>query len=346
MKKLVIADMDEKYVDACSEYISKRLNNKIEIHAFYNLDMLDDYIGNDEIDILIAGENIYKADWEKKNMKIIILTENREYLPTQDAYSIFKYSSMDTLIAQIKMLLDGNLQDSLTAFDGFIGVYDLYNKRQNTEFALTLAQVYSEMESTLYIDLLEFSGIKHILEDEEVGSVSDLITEYKQALKEYGDDNSKDDKKKVNISGLLKSCQRSIHRINSLDYIKSPPYVYDLRMVETKEWMDMLSLVIKAGDYKRGVIHIGNVLSDICLALERCSEVYILAPSNNYEKAVAREFIEFLVAREREDILEKLVTVKLPEYIEFNSYTMYELAANSSLGSFIRKLLSESKNDR
>ena len=330
MKKLIIADNDEKYIKALAEYISLKMINRYEINIFSDIKILLKGLNDYQVSILLVGELFYKemmemdkdntySKYNKPNHTLILLEDldassiDETQILSTDEKVISKYISAEEIIFEI-ISSEDNLNKSLGFFQGFIGIYDLYNRQANMDLGIVLGQILSEREPTLYVEMMEFSGIKYLLEEDGIGNLSDLYYEYHQQKKD-----------------LLSLSRKCILKLNTLDYIRPPSYVQDIRDIDASEWMEMLSELSQKRGYENTIIHIGSMIDNFMKVMDMCKEIYIIAPTNICERAVVKEFIEYLLARGREDILEKLVTVNMPIYSEFSGRKMYEEADKSTL---------------
>ena len=204
-------------------------------------------------------------------------------------------------------------------------MYSPIGRSGKTTFAITLGQVLAKEKETLYINMEEFSALSKIFNKEYSGDLSDLLYFYKQ-----------------NPESLPLKLKAIVNSINEMDYIPPSMFSNDLRSLDSSVWLGMIQAIINSGMYKTIILDLSNMVKDIYEVLEFCNVIYMPMNDDRMSLMKISEFEEFIFKTEQEELLDKIVKVKLPICNE-NQWDedYFDKQIWGSLGDFIRKLLKE-----
>ncbi len=302
MKVFGIFDVDYEYAVAFSNYILGRKGIPFEVRTFTTRDALLDFCEHGKLEILLISAKAMEVAYETLPVtQIILLTDGERNMDFLGYPSIYKYQSGDGILREVMACYavshDGvDLAVPSDTETRLIGVYSPARSNQKTAFALALANVLGESSATLYVNLEMFSGFSKWMEQNEKRDVGDLMYFYLQ-----------------NPSKLAAQLQATVLSIHNIDYI--PPFhfggsIYD---VDTKQWIGLLSGILKTGLYENVVVDIGEELGDIQELLNVCHQIFIPIDASRLSQCRRKEFEEFLFRTECADILERVHYVTLPK---------------------------------
>lgn len=328
---LGIYDVDSNYANSLMEYISDKRGIPFRTVAFTELEALKEFAEKREIDILLISAAAMTHDIAEYNIgKIILLTDGNVFAEYISYASIYKYQSSENIIREVI-----NYYVDISTAEGVgsvlvddvevIGVYSPIGRSGKTTFAITLGQVLAKEKETLYINMEEFSALSKIFNKEYSGDLSDLMYFYKQ-----------------NPESLPLKLKAIVNSINEMDYIPPSMFSNDLRSLDSSVWLGMIQAIINSGMYKTIILDLSNMVKDIYEVLEFCNVIYMPMNDDRMSLMKISEFEEFIFKTEQEELLDKIVKVKLPICNE-NQWDedYFDKQIWGSLGDFIRKLLKE-----
>ena len=319
MKKVIFADREEEYIRSLSNYTESKLKGEVEIYTYTDEERIIDLAQNNEGDIYIISFDIYeelKGEFSDRKKTIILSEDKNENL-------YFKYQPARNIVYEIKRRLDVTSFSKNKNVCNITGVYCLYDKRKNTDFTIGLGQIMAEGERTLWINMMEFSGFKYIAEGQG-GNLSDLMYMF------------------LNNGEVIEALEDEyVGKIGRLSYISPVSYIQDIRDIDFEIWRKLINEIAIIWDYKNVIILFDNMISNFLSALNICEKIYMISPEDTLNKAILKEFIDYILMLEREDIIDKVITVKMPEYTEIMQIEGYEKMSDGILGKWIRKILLE-----
>ena len=328
MDILALYDEDATYINAFADYLNKNKSLPFDVYVFTKLNPLIDFMKGKSIAMLIAGRRVVENIEGGDVGKIIILDDGDCVSENDDEYVIYKYDPMDKIVMQLSSMYGYLNNHNTKGYEGMIGVYSPFSIKGKMDFSLGYALGLSKKCRTLYINLEEFSGLNSYLfaEDEKksLKDLSDLMYEYEH----------------LKNGGFVKVLE-DIYRSGDLDVIMPIRYAKDLRSIDSGVWGDVINKYAISHGYKRVVVDFGNMLEDPFYIMEMCKVIYIITPSEAHEKRRMKEFVEYVLGSGNENVLEKVITVKLPEYKKPESIEDFHELEEGDFGQFIRELLDD-----
>lgn len=327
MDILALYDKDKSYTSAFADYLNKKKVLPFDVHVFTNLETLKDFLKKKKVSILMSSREVC-TQIEDKNVERKIILCDGDVISETDEFSIYKYNSMDKIVGQISGMYGYLNTHNKNTFEGMIGVYSPYATRGKLDFSLGYAMAMSKKCKTLYINLEEFSGLgAYLIEEDNEGHIkdlSDLMYEYEN----------------IKMGNYIRYVD-DVYRKNGLDVILPIKYAKDLRSIESGVWGDVINKYAIAHGYKRVVVDFGNMLEDPFYIMDMCKMIYILTPMEGYEKKRMKEFVEYILGSGHEDILDKIITVTLPQYKQPDTIDDFNELEEGDFGQFIRELLDD-----
>ena len=326
MDILALFDEDVSYTSAFADYLNRKKVLAFDVYVFSNLDLLKDFLLNKKVNVLIGRKDILGL-FDNYDIDRKIVLSDGSMVSEGNEFSIYKYDSMDKIVSKISGMYGYLNTHNKNGFEGMIGVYSPYSMSGKLDFSLGYALSLSKKCKTLYINLEEFSGLgTYILEYESghIKDLADLMYEYEQ----------------LKMGNHVRYVE-NIYKKDDLDVILPIRYAKDLRSIDSGVWGDAINKYAIAHGYKRVVVDFGNMLEDPFYIMDLCKVIYILTHKHTYEKKRMKEFIEYVLGSGNESLLEKVVTVDLPEYkLPDRIDDFYELE-EGDFGQFIRELIDE-----
>lgn len=328
---LGIFDVDSNYANSLMEYISDKRGVPFKTIAFTELQALQEFTSQRQIDILLISASAMTDRIAEYNIgKIVLLTDGNVFAEYTNFASIYKYQSSENIIREVMNyyvdVSDANGMSAVAVGNvEVIGVYSPVGRSGKTTFALTLGQLLAQDKETLYINMEEFSALSRILNKSYSGDLSDLMYFYKQ-----------------NPESLPIKLKAIVNNIQGLDYVPPLMFSNDLRNMDSSIWLGMIKGIAGSGMYEAIVLDLSNMVKDIYEVLEFCDIVYMPIRDDRMSMFKISEFEEFVLKTGREDLLNKIVKVK-PPITGDNQWEedYFEKQVWGSLGDFIRKLIKE-----
>lgn len=277
--ELIIRE-DQTYAKRLSEYISTKLNVE-NISICSDNETLINELGNlkyEDAALLIINDKYKQTDVIKKyeNVEILFLDESINY--SDDRNKVYKYQPAGALLVDIynKSKLLKNRSDvsagdvrRLIRNDKVINNYDIGDKKIygvyspegkscKTSFAISLGELLSEKDKTLYINLEGYSGM--FLRERKKNNCYTVAN----AIYDFISD---EDRCAINI-------EKNVFIRNGLAYLY-PSGQMELLEIEADIWVEFISFIIKSTIYKNVVIDLGNCIRGFDKIMKKCSKVFM-----------------------------------------------------------------------
>ncbi|MGN0383758.1 MAG: hypothetical protein ACI4DS_05760 [Eubacterium sp.] len=331
MGVLAIYDIESRYANNFVEYLLEKQGIPFSIYAFTNEEALQAYAVEHYIDILlISCQSVSDAITGLNIGKIIMLTEDNTFSEYNNCPAIYKYQSTENILREVmSYYADTGCKDYIGEHMNknveIIGVYSPVGRCGRTAFSFTMGQVMAGNSRTLYINFEEFSGFSRIFKEEYISDLSDLMYFYRQ--------------NPIGISAKLKAMVNSAH---NLDYV--PPMVFsgDLRNVDVREWINLITDIVNNTEYKIIILDLSNMVKDVFELLEICTCIYVPIENNNVSLMKISEMEEFLLKTGRENIVNKMEKISIPDITAETTCENYlEQLVWGTMGDYVRHLLEE-----
>lgn len=324
--KLAFLDEEEAYLEKLQGYLIRKKENFFKVRAFTRAEKYLECAEQCEFDAVVMTEGFLEEPGRKLSGRQILLSEGRVPQIAEDLPSVAKYQSAEKLFAQISALL---WRESNPCQDFFperaaelIGIYSPVHCENQILFSMAMAQMMSEKEKVLYVNLMEHCGFYGVTGEEVSEDVGDLI--YGMMETEY-------------------DFTAGLHRIRRsyMDFDYIPPAVNPEHLSEiSKEQYERLMLELKnRSGYDVVVIDFGNVFLGFAEMLPILERLYCLGRENPVGRHQMDEFLEYL-GREGRNACARLKKLLLPGQIGgMSEENPVASCLYGELGDFIRGCL-------
>jgi Mrp family chromosome partitioning ATPase len=286
--------------------------------------LLEEYLKDSRVELLLTQEDPKELRFPEKSVgKVIRLAEET---PLTDADGVYKYQSADTLIKEVMRRCNAELGaetdlKALVSAVRVIGVYSPVGRSCKTTLALALAMSAARNNKTLYFNLEEFCGMPELVNDTG-GNLSDLLYYFRH----------NPDKLHMRFAEIVKN-------VAGFDYIPVCSTPEDYEEIMPEEWISFLHHVIETQGYETIVLDMGNVVHETWKLIRLCTTVYMPDAQDCIGKNKQLRFAEYLTMLGKEELLEKIVHVDIPQDLERKNNDSIEQLEWSVVGDFARRLI-------
>ena len=180
MKEIIcLLDLDTDYEKKFCNTATKYYGKKYIFLSFNDINSLNDYVKNNNINSLIFTSNFYnevKDEISNKNIKNnYVLTEKKVNNYREGKYYYFyKFQNINNILEVIDK--DINIETKLKTISNakLITIYSPYDFKEKDDIAIKLTKQLNKKNKTLFIDLKEFENYKNSI------GFSNIIFHYKE----------------------------------------------------------------------------------------------------------------------------------------------------------------------
>lgn len=334
--KIAFLDEEEAYLEQLQGYLIRKKENFFRLWAFSCIETYQECAKNTEFDVVVMSEAfLEKMEEELSDKKLpdrkipekrILLSEGRIPKAAAGMPAVAKYQPAEKLLSRISALL---WQESSICQEFFpermaelIGIYSPAHCENQILFSMAMAQILSEKEKVLYVNLMEHCGFYRLTGEEISEDVGDLI--YGMMETEY-------------------DFAAGLHRIrrNYMDFDYIPPAVNPEHLFEIfGEIYEKLMIELKnRSGYAVVVIDFGNIFPGFAEILPILERLYCLGREDAVSRYQMEEFLEYLgkEGRNAGDYLKKvLLPGQIGGIVEKNPI---ENCLYGAMGDYIRRCL-------
>lgn len=329
MKKkriFAICDLEEAYVVRLADYLNEKGILPYQVLAFTNLESLERYAKDNEIEILLISTQAMTDEVREMNIRrVIILSDGEEPGLERKEPMIRKYQDSDSIARQVMSYAGEAKAADMPENCRVLAVWSPVSRCGKTMFALTLAQIMSEEGRTLYLNLEDYSGFEPLFRTTYRSDTADLVYAARD--------------KSQNLAVMLEA---SVQTFGSLDIAPPAFFPEDIREVSPGEWAQFIACAAAAGDYRTVVLDIGSWMQDVTELLEKCARCYVPILNDPVSRAKVSQFDRNMNALGKEVLLSSMVRIYLPEVtVRSCSAALLDDLAYGRMGQFARRLLEE-----
>lgn len=333
MKKpiLVICDGEKEFAYNFMEYFISRKNCYFEIQVFTEVDNLLEYVKSEYISIMLIASDMMSQVIEELNIgKIIILSEGEVRKQYFEYPVVYKYQSSEKIIKDVLNNYAQNVaEEPINEFFGkksaIIGIYSPVKRSMKTSFAITIGQLLSKEKEVIYFNLEEYSGLQYIMNENYREDILDLL---------YFERQQKG-------SGAIKVRSMAGH-IDKLDYIAPAIYTEELKKIRSEEWGSLIEKLLINSGYDIIILDLGDMIDGIADILECCETVFMPQSSEYIAKEKVNQFENYLKSIGKEELLEKIVHLNLPNISsKLDGIDYYREIVSNEFGEYCNKVLME-----
>lgn len=333
MKKSIFAvcDLDASYACNLMEYLKEKRSTPFEVQAFTNVESLQNFTKNHEIEILLISTRAMCNEIRDLPVnRTIILSEGEQIQDLEEYPFVYKYQSSDQLISEVmEHYVVGRPQTyiyprSMNATK-LLAVYSPIGRTRKTSFALALGEILAENKKVLYMNFEEFSGFEWLFQASYRSDLSDLI--YFARQKE---------------GGLIYKLNSMIQTFHELQYI--PPVVSpaDIRDVTGEEWLELIQEILSYCDYDVVILDLSEQVDDLFRILSICDRIYMPVHDDMISQAKLAQYEKLLLMLDQGEILEKTSRLHLPvQILQKENENLIQQIVWGAMGDFVRRMLWE-----
>lgn len=280
--KIAFLDEEESYLEQLKGYLIRKKELFFKIWTFSKKESFLEGIKKTDFDAVVMTEHFWKAlDGQSIRAKKILLSEGRRSAEWEMYDHVGKYQPAEKLFCQISALLwqeerkeDTELPEHVARL---IGVYSPCNYEGQMLFSLTLAQILSQQQKVLYVNLMEYSGFAGLTGTDAGEDVGDLF---------YG------------IQQMNRDTAAGLHRIRQsyreFDYIPPVANPEHLSEISKSQYEQFLMTLRNGSGYDVVIIDFGRIFQGFAEMLPIFSAVYCLRKDGVLQRYQAEEFLDYI----------------------------------------------------
>lgn len=327
MKKniLAVCDLEEEYARKLMDYLNLKENVPFEVHAFTDVEKLEEYLKNEKVDILLISENAVKdsvSDYEIG--QIFVLSEGADISEVKGYKSIYKYQTTENILREVMCYYAENKEAinpriKMVKDMDMIAVYSPVKRSLKTSFSITMGQILAEKKRTLYINLEDYAGFNTLFRTTYMTDMSDLMYYISR--------------EKPNFIWKLASM---VQTMGKLEYVPPALSPIDIRNIRGEQWIRFFR-ELKKCNYEAIVIDMGEAVDGVFDILRMCKKIYTPIRDDGISYAKIEQYEALLRIMDYEDVIDK--TRKL----SFSYFSGVEKGLDrlihTDLGAYARMLL-------
>ncbi len=337
MKRSIFAVCDLEAAYACNlmDYLNKKRTTPFEVQAFTNVESLQEFTKEHEIEILLISTRAMCN--EIRNLPVnrtIILSEGEPLQDYLEEYPfVYKYQSSDIVLSEVmEYYVEANPQPYVLANawrkTKLYGVYSPVGRSRKTSFALTLGEILSETKNVLYLNFEEFAGFEELFQTTYRADISDLIYFSRQK----GD-------------GFIFRLNSVIQTFHELQYVPPALSPSDIRDVSSKEWLDFLDEIIRCCEYDVIILDLSEQVDELFQIMKHCDRIYTPIQEDVISQAKLAQYEKLLRMLDMTEILEKTHRLRLPLQMPQKEGDLVQQMVWGEMGEYVRSLLWEERQD-
>jgi hypothetical protein len=274
---MALYDSDMNYSKRFLEYFKNQENLLFEIMVFTRKESLQEFLGYQAVEILLAGEGNLPEDLQKDNIKYVFnLTDKKLEEPDAVIPAIHKYQAAKKVMSDILSnytRLENTIVSAELGGNIILSVFDPLSGMEGFSFARSMAVSMSEQSKVLFLPLtlLPVQHMNRNLSQEQ--SLSEFIF----YLKENHPELMNKFKPLIKYDGTLSCLTGLAHGFDLLA----------LNQEDAKHWVTFLK---EKSGYDTVVIYLGFYSEASVEILRLSSSVYIPVSDDPYQLEVIKEW--------------------------------------------------------
>ena len=335
-KIFAICDTEEAYAIRLTEYMLEKIRLPYALHLFTQLEELQKFMQQEEVEILLIAENALRQLREEyvrqQVAKLFVLQEGAES-PEDDKEEqnhlncINKFQSPEKIVAALyELIVDlSDWRQKMTVQDTevkLIGIYSPIKRCLQTSFALTMGQILAKEHKTLYFNFENYSGFGQMLKREFSMDMADLMYYFKC------------DKDK-----LFMRLPSMIQNINGLDYVPPMQYRAEPNEITGLQWLELCRNIAGMGQYEYIILDLDDSMEGLFDLLQNCTKIYTITKDDNFAVAKINQYEQILKFHELEEIADKTVKCKFPIFKELPANM--DLMTHGEMAGYVKAIVKE-----
>ncbi|MCD7736215.1 MAG: hypothetical protein LUI07_04505 [Lachnospiraceae bacterium] len=332
MKKSIFAvcDLEASYACNLTEYLNERKATPFEVQAFTNVESLEKFAKENEIEILLISTRAMCNEIRELPISRTIILSEGEQISDLGYPLIYKYQSSDEILSEVmEYYVQDHPQPHILSLGNrktkLYGVYSPIGRTRKTSFALALGEILAETRKVLYLNFEEFSGFEELFQTKYRMDISDLIYFLRQ--KE---------------GSLVYKLNTVIQTFHELEYIPPALSPADVRDVTGEEWLAFLKEVMSFREYDVLILDLSEQVDDLFRILKECDRIYMPIQEDRISQAKLRQYDQLVHMLEMEGIQEKTHRIHPPvQPLQREGGELTQQLVWGEMGNFVRRLLWE-----
>ncbi len=314
-----------------NEYLSGFMNYLYEsntgfsCYGFTNGGKLMNFAKENGIAVLLTDKESYEGGAKQiKSEVTVVLTDRTEMEEYKDAYVVDILQPVDEILREvlsIASMTDIRVSAVTSGNEGVVyTVYSPVKRCLKTTFAMTMAQILSEKEDTIYVNLEPDSGFSALFMESYEADLSDLVF----YLRDGGRDRF----------GLrLQSIVRENRGVKYIPPVSDPG---DLSQINADEMIELLSAIKEMG-YRELVLDMGIYMGGFERILKASDRIYVPVRKDSMSQAKISQINSYLHFVGQAEQSERMQILELPYFKDIPGIAGD--LRNTDLGRYVRELL-------
>lgn len=318
---------DNEYLENFINYISDNGTGFI-CSGFSNSQNIKDFAAKNDIAILLTDEICFRNDARYINSEItVVLTENPENKISENVIEVNILQPVDAIIREILQAAaktDISVRQSrLLSSAKIYTFFSPVGRSLKTSLAAAAAQLMSEKEKTIYVNLEPYSGFSVLLNQYHGTDLSDLMFHLRDSSE--------------NKASLI--LQSTVYCSEGVSYI--PPVVNpdDLFQIKNEEIKKLFELLQGSG-YKNIIVDMGPLLPGFETILAASRTIFMPVRKDSVSSAKAAQFFSYIRTLKNMELEEKIITLEPPFFKDL------PLPTGSFRGTGVSKYMAGILNER
>ncbi|MCD7814639.1 MAG: hypothetical protein LUH20_11465 [Lachnospiraceae bacterium] len=336
MKKSIFAvcDLETSYACNLTEYLNERKTTPFEVQAFTNVESLEKFAREHEIEILLISTRAMCNEIRDLPISRTIILSEGEQISDLGYPLVYKYQSSDDILSEVmEYYVQDHPQPHILSLGArktkLYGVYSPIGRTRKTSFALALGEILAETKKVLYLNFEEYSGFEELFQVKYRMDLSDLI--YFSRQKE---------------GGLVYKINSVIQTFHELEYIPPALSPADVRDVTGEEWLAFLKEVMDFREYDVIILDLSEQVDDLFRILKECDRIYMPVQDDMISQAKMKQYEHLLRMLDMEEVQEKTLCIHPPvQPLQRDGGELTQQLVWGEMGSFVRRLLWEKEGE-
>lgn len=321
---MAILFADSDYLEGFMNYIIEK-DTGFSCFGFTADEHLRSYAKENEIAVLLTDETGFAKGAKHINSEItIVLTERPGAETSEDVYTINILQPIDEIVREImkaaaKMDIAVSC-DTVRAEGKLYTFFSPVGRSLKTTLSMAAAQILSDRDKTLYLNLEPDSGFSVLFRQEYDTDLSDLLFYLRDGAGE-----------KALL--MLKGAICDIHGASFIPPVTDPG---DLCQI-TKDEIESLMKAIHTAGYKNIVLDLGAFIPGLIQILLMSSRIFMPVRGDGISSAKTAQFFSYLRTLKDAPVEEKIERLELPFFREVPVITSN--MRGTKLGTYMENLL-------
>lgn len=332
-KIFAICDTEEAYALRLAEYILEKVRLPYTLHLFTQVDELQRFAQEEEIEVLLIAESALKMLKEEyvrqqvAQMFVLRESDTAENGAVENNAYICKFQSPEKIVEALAESIIGTSVYALTMTAEepqvkLIGMYSPIKRCLQTSFALTMGQILAKEHRTLYFNFECYSGFGQMLKRDFPMDLMDLLYYFRC------------DRDKLSFK--LPSI---IQHMNGLDYIPPLQSRMGLREVSGGQWLELCEYIAGIGQYEYMILDLDDGMDGLFELLQKCHKIYTVTRDDSFAAAKISQYEQMLRFNEMEEIADKTVKCRFPIFRKLPDNL--ELMTHGELAGYAKAIVKE-----